>query len=331
MSFVNTVSRDVLSVVCAFSADPYTTNQVCRLFNEAWPDACRILVDGAYRPSPLFGRMLRFAETDHPPDLIRQVFQRYSGMRMRGEHPFDLVSFVRRGEISTVALATRFEEETFTPGRFHRMTDEQLLQAAERARAQEISYAEDMQTLQISSDLDLYEIPEEILRFPHLQTIDFTGCHNLTHIPSCIARLEYLAFVTLADTSVRCLPPEIGDMDGLQVLDLQGCAVLRSLPEQAARLQHLARLNVSGCRRLQYIPEALFRSQHLLIEGDGAPAVERRGGPAIFEAGEYQSEGAAASPVPSAPVASAALPPVRREAFTAPVVASSDSRCCVIS
>ncbi|MTJ07413.1 COR domain-containing protein [Anabaena sp. UHCC 0204] len=105
------------------------------------------------------------------------------------------------------------------------------------------------------SDMELTEIPEEIVSLTQLQLLDLSN-NQLTVIPDAIASLTQLQELDLSNNQLTAIPDAIASLTQLQELDLSDNQ-LTELPEVIASLTQLQELNLSY-NQLTALPKVIL-------------------------------------------------------------------------
>uniref|UniRef100_A0A0E0KPT9 Uncharacterized protein n=1 Tax=Oryza punctata TaxID=4537 RepID=A0A0E0KPT9_ORYPU len=81
------------------------------------------------------------------------------------------------------------------------------------------------------------------LKFTSLKTLDLS-CTEIEELPSSIAALRRLHYLSLNSTSIRALPSELCSLSNLQTLEAKHCRFLAELPDDTKRLVSLRHLHL---------------------------------------------------------------------------------------
>ncbi len=96
----------------------------------------------------------------------------------------------------------------------------------------------------ILKDLDLVELPPEILSMRRLRILDISR-NRVSSIPAGIGRLRQLVYFNAAENDLELLPEQLGRLRKLQILNLSGNRI-STLGFSLEDLGDLKRLNLSG-------------------------------------------------------------------------------------
>ncbi|KAH0978140.1 hypothetical protein GBA52_027859 [Prunus armeniaca] len=96
-----------------------------------------------------------------------------------------------------------------------------------------------------------------------LESIDLSGCPKLYFLEISEV-MECLEFLNLSGTSVKELPPSIGNLVALQELDLHNCKNLEVVPDELFCLTSLQVLNLSGTE-IKSLPASIKQAAQLSL------------------------------------------------------------------
>ncbi|XP_028785247.1 TMV resistance protein N isoform X2 [Neltuma alba] len=99
--------------------------------------------------------------------------------------------------------------------------------------------------LNVSGCVKLASFPHEI-KMPSLQAIDLSFCESLDYFPHTVGNMDALTYVWIEETSIKELPPSIGNLARLESLNLSSCKSLRELPNSLFTFQNLDWLGLEG-------------------------------------------------------------------------------------
>ncbi|KAM5140718.1 leucine-rich repeat-containing protein 47 [Mantella aurantiaca] len=104
-------------------------------------------------------------------------------------------------------------------------------------------------------------LPPDLFSLSLLNYLQVSGCAELREVPGDIGRLGHLQSLVLCRNKLRSLPAGLAELRNLKVLDVSGNE-LEELPPELCRLPELCSLNVS-CNRLADLPSGLERCTKL--------------------------------------------------------------------
>lgn len=104
-------------------------------------------------------------------------------------------------------------------------------------------------------------LPPDLFSLSLLNYLQVSGCAELRELPADIGRLVHLQSLVLCQNKLRSLPGELAELRSLKVLDVSGNE-LEELPPELCNLPELCSLNVS-CNRLSHLPPGLHRATRL--------------------------------------------------------------------
>ncbi|XP_018408179.1 PREDICTED: leucine-rich repeat-containing protein 47 [Nanorana parkeri] len=104
-------------------------------------------------------------------------------------------------------------------------------------------------------------LPPGLFSLSLLNYLQVSGCAELREVPGDIGRLGHLQSLVLCQNKLRSLPGTLVELRSLKVLDVSGNE-LEELPSELCRLAELCSLNVS-CNRLKDLPPGLERCTKL--------------------------------------------------------------------
>lgn len=109
--------------------------------------------------------------------------------------------------------------------------------------------------------LDDGHLPAALFSLTLLNHLEVSGCSELRELPEDLGRLSHLQSLILRKNKIQSLPRSLEQLRSLKVLDVSGNE-LEELPAELCNLPELCSLNVS-CNRLQELPPGLERCTKL--------------------------------------------------------------------
>ncbi|GJN24684.1 hypothetical protein PR202_gb12439 [Eleusine coracana subsp. coracana] len=115
--------------------------------------------------------------------------------------------------------------------------------SATMRRAEEVINVKHVRSVTIFHPQE-HMILDQLGKFTLLRVLDLQGCEGVTnkHVKYA-CQMHLLKFLSLRDTNVSMLPPQIGDLEHLQLLDLYG-TLLDDLPKDVTKLARLEVLEI---------------------------------------------------------------------------------------
>ncbi|XP_057441218.1 probable disease resistance protein At5g66900 isoform X2 [Lotus japonicus] len=103
-----------------------------------------------------------------------------------------------------------------------------------------VSNSVSLTKLRITNCYMLTKLPEEIGKLVNLETLSLSSCIDLVELPQSITSLEKLTFLDISDCiSFTKLPEDIGKLRNLQKLNMRGCSRLSELPSSIMDIEAL--------------------------------------------------------------------------------------------
>ncbi|VVB12352.1 unnamed protein product [Arabis nemorensis] len=152
-----------------------------------------------------------------------------------------------------------------------------------------LSNAHNLERLNLEGCTSLVKLPEDMENMKSLLFLNMRRCKRLRNLPKtnlssltililsgCSKLQEFevisenLEALYLDGTSLKGLPPAIGNLQRLALLNLKGCKMLEHLPDSLGKLIALEDLILSGCSKLQSFPmdtEDMKCLRILLVDG----------------------------------------------------------------
>ncbi len=104
------------------------------------------------------------------------------------------------------------------------------------------------------------DFPEGIKSCKNLETINMSGCENVTRIPEWIGQLSKLQNITMQSCGLTSIPDSICDLQNLRYLYLNGNKAISALPENIGNLVNLKELSIADTA-ISSLPDSIWNLQ----------------------------------------------------------------------